>query len=582
MGWETRTITATVQVWVPDELTFGSLPVGSASYPAPAGALFVSPAGDDSSPGTEVSPFRTLEKAVASLAPGGTVVLREGTYREADIWNFVENTTIQNYPGEAVWLDGTDPFTEWTREGDLWWAPYTRTTDREVLWQNLHTVGPVPAWVCVVLLDGTQLTQVEHKTDVRPGTYWQQGALDGDVFTAQRVYIGDDPTGRLVEVSQRAIAVTMHAPGQTIRGVGVRGYTADRRHMGCVLRMVRAGATLENVRVEDCTTDPLGVIEAPNVTIRDVSVARASQLAVSGWRADNLRIEGCHITGSNIHGWNMGHGAGAIKTTKTHKVTVDRCLIENNDSVGVWFDEATYDMAVVNSIFRGNASTALFIEICGKALVANCLVTGHSQGGIVAMNSDRVRVWNCTVLDCGFGNLRGVQETRLPADGQPNQDPRQPASFYDTDMTWVIGSHDGIQVRNCVTGFTKAAQYPAGFRYNTQGGGWTVDVSWEDAKLDVGHTLFYRATPDACPDPVALTEAGGSYVHPSPADFGPGNILLEGQFPLDGEHRLTTGHAGVPLPDDVAALVATAVYGLPPSDPPPGGDTFTDTFTPRH
>jgi pectate disaccharide-lyase len=48
--------------------------------PVPATARYLSPDGSDSDPGTAERPWRSLSKAVESVRPGATVVLRPGTY----------------------------------------------------------------------------------------------------------------------------------------------------------------------------------------------------------------------------------------------------------------------------------------------------------------------------------------------------------------------------------------------------------------------------------------------------------------------------------------------------------------------
>ncbi len=54
--------------------------------PIPAGAKFVSPTGDDSNPGTEGAPYRTLRKAVSNISGGGQVIVEDGTYTGPDNW----------------------------------------------------------------------------------------------------------------------------------------------------------------------------------------------------------------------------------------------------------------------------------------------------------------------------------------------------------------------------------------------------------------------------------------------------------------------------------------------------------------
>jgi hypothetical protein len=80
----------------------------------PAGggpALFVSPAGDDSGPGSLERPWRTIQKAADSAPAGSTVHIRGGVYREkvrvqvsgSEEAGFI---TFRPYGGEAVAVDG--------------------------------------------------------------------------------------------------------------------------------------------------------------------------------------------------------------------------------------------------------------------------------------------------------------------------------------------------------------------------------------------------------------------------------------------------------------------------------------------
>jgi hypothetical protein len=74
--------------------------------------LFVSPTGNDSNIGTRDHPFLTIDKAVSTVQPGGTVFIRGGTYNERialdtsgvpGAW-----ITFRNYyPGEVPIIDGT-------------------------------------------------------------------------------------------------------------------------------------------------------------------------------------------------------------------------------------------------------------------------------------------------------------------------------------------------------------------------------------------------------------------------------------------------------------------------------------------
>ena len=56
--------------------------VPDSAYPVPGGAVFMATNGSDDSPGTRSAPVRSLNRALALVAAGGTVVVRGGTYRD--------------------------------------------------------------------------------------------------------------------------------------------------------------------------------------------------------------------------------------------------------------------------------------------------------------------------------------------------------------------------------------------------------------------------------------------------------------------------------------------------------------------
>ena len=94
-------------------LTIGSAS-GAFKVPAPTGAsYYVSPSGNDVSPGTQGQPFATIQAAVKGLHAGDTLFVRGGEYHEA-VSVGVSGTaaapiTIQAYPGECPILIGAKP-----------------------------------------------------------------------------------------------------------------------------------------------------------------------------------------------------------------------------------------------------------------------------------------------------------------------------------------------------------------------------------------------------------------------------------------------------------------------------------------
>jgi len=93
----------------------------SASFGQPNSFVYVSMAGDDSNPGTQSRPWRTVQHAADTARAGSTVNVREGVYEELVKINFSGNAsdgfiTLRSYPGETAILDAAH-FTPADRQG---------------------------------------------------------------------------------------------------------------------------------------------------------------------------------------------------------------------------------------------------------------------------------------------------------------------------------------------------------------------------------------------------------------------------------------------------------------------------------
>lgn len=84
---------------------------------------YVAPGGDDSNPGSESLPWKTLAKAASMATAGVTVFIKQGTYKErlvpVNSGTAEEPITFASYPGDTVTIDGTgmEPPTEWYDAG---------------------------------------------------------------------------------------------------------------------------------------------------------------------------------------------------------------------------------------------------------------------------------------------------------------------------------------------------------------------------------------------------------------------------------------------------------------------------------
>ena len=191
------------------------------------------PQASDANSGTEEAPWKTISKAAAELAPGDTVVIHEGVYREwvnpARSGSASAPIVFQSAASESVILTGADVISGWVRsEGHIW---------KKELWQHRFATHPNDDRHRLVgrceqlIVDGRLLKQVERFKDLVAGSFCAD-------TNEQVLYLwlpgGEDPGGHVVEAAVRSVCF---GPGWgqeprhhiVLRGVTIR-YAANMAH----------------------------------------------------------------------------------------------------------------------------------------------------------------------------------------------------------------------------------------------------------------------------------------------------------------------------------------------------------------
>jgi hypothetical protein len=455
----------------------GALTIGTASYTAPGDAIYISTTGNDTSGNGSVgSPYASLTKAITMAVTGNTIVLRAGVYNDGGDTQGSSATdgvridnkalTIQNYPNEAVWFDGSRVASSWTQSGATWSTSYDRVYDRsptntrgadddtEPNWQWVNPSYPYAPWPDMVFVDGVPLEQVGSLGAVGPGKFFVAGADTGSGkwFAATALHIGDDPAGHEVRVSDKVMFMTFANPDCTIRGVGVRRYANANPDPG-VIACKRDSCLVENVLVEDVAHDAISITGTPtgtsaaNCALRKVSILRAGALGTTCYMGDNFELDRVSMQYTNVSRYNYSPQAGAFKTTKSQVSTVKDSVFDNIYGKAYWCDQTIDTAKCVNTLFTNIDDIAIKLECGSKALVANCLFVDVRGNGVQANNTDLVRIWNCTLTRCGTAGI--TRPISWDQDGRQannptysyNRDQRQPQSYYDQpENQWTINN----------------------------------------------------------------------------------------------------------------------------------------------
>lgn len=419
-----------------EPVSAGSLPVGEATYEVPAGAIFVSPTGDDAAPGTEAEPVRRLDRAARIAPDGATIVLRAGSYTEQVHLDQSKRLTIQPYPGESVWLDGSAVLPHWQLTEAGWTAPLPAEFDHSASHDSGSDEGgfvnpkhPMAAHPDQVFVDGEPLVQVPAGTRPGPGQFAADYATD-------RLIIGADPTGHEVRASVLGRAIVAAGPVH-LRGLGVRRYATSLPQMGTVYLGGRAGGSvLENLVVEDNATQGIS-IGIGDVTIDRVTSRDNGMVGIHAAYADGLVIKNSMISGNNAEHFNAAPAAAGIKIGRTRGVTVDGNRIEGNLGVnGVWLDESVVGFMITRNVIRADASpTGIAAELSDTGLIAGNEVTGPREG-ITLYNTGRVTVANNLIGSTTVWDLGLTQDERRQATHPVGRDPRQPVP--DPSCPWQL------------------------------------------------------------------------------------------------------------------------------------------------
>lgn len=430
----------------PSAGTAGAGAVGTTRHTVPAGAVYVSADGNDGHTGTKAKPLATVTEAIRKTTTGGTIVLRGGTYRQTFILQPGKQRTVQAYPGEAVWFDGSEHVTGWTADGGDYvrsgWTTefdasptYTRgaSDNTQAGWGFVNPAFPMAAHPDQVWVDGVAQKQVKTRTAVVPGTFYVD-------YAADRLYLGTNPSGNEVLASTLTRAFRIRAAGTVIRGIGVRRYAPSVPHMGAVtVEEDGDNVTLEDVAITDSSTTGLHVA-GTGAKLQNVTVARNGMLGASATYADGLKVSGMLARSNNTERFNTSPVAGGIKVGRTRGVEITGSVFADNIGTGVWFDESVRDGQLLSNDLTGNTKHGTSLEISATFVVADNIIANNGAHGIKVNNTSNVSIWNNTFAGNGRP-VNIVQDARRPATA-PGRDPRYPS---DPAMTWVNGP---VTVRN--------------------------------------------------------------------------------------------------------------------------------------
>jgi hypothetical protein len=402
-------------------------------YELPTGGgktYYVAVDGQAEQSGETLAQPTTLEAAIARVRTGDAIVMRGGTYRTGNL-RVNQGVTIQPYADEQPVLKGTSVATQWENLGNgLWTTRWSRLfpSKPDTWWQRNREGKKTPLYRFnndMVFVDGRFLQAVGWEGEVDENSFY----IDYD---AGLVYIGVDPTNRLVEITGfdvallrttgechgkkadhngyviRGITFTQYAyRALEIEGTEPQGLSDESRHGKEVV-----GTTLENCTISYCSR-VAGYFRGDRLTIRHCRISDTSTEGLYIIASNDVLLEGNIFTRNNIENIT-GYYPAAVKIfNQSHRVTCrDNLVTDLPHSNGIWYDVGNVDGVFVNNWIEnvGDARSSItgdqlwpsdngfFFEISKGAICAGNVFV-NCDHGLMVLNSSNVQVYQNTFVN---------------------------------------------------------------------------------------------------------------------------------------------------------------------------------------
>lgn len=411
---------------LPNALTFADTSGYTLPNPAnyPGGVFYVAPevstvggvpAGKSTNLNTAASPL-TVAEAFARIDAipwnrrddNVAVIFRGGDYRGVSFQSSYKNALLlQAYPGENPVLKGTEVVTNWTASGGRWYTasdptgplnfekPRGSSEFGNFTGQDVDFVDPI--WNPLsanreqVFINGQPKWQVGSLAEVAADTFFVD-------YDAHRIYIGENPTAKTVEVTAHEFAMKLwfiDDPDRTsVRGLNFLGYGAVGLWIGGISARVEDGVFAWNgVNGMYISSGSPDCIVTNNEFVSNGNGGARIQ------SADRVQVIDNIMRYNGIERPNAAWDTAGTKITRLSDALVKGNLVEHNYGTGIWYDSSTFRTMTVDNVVRFNGS-GVFVEISHDDAVAFNIIHDNNYGILVSGASD-TRIYNNTLVNNG-------------------------------------------------------------------------------------------------------------------------------------------------------------------------------------
>ena len=209
-----------------------------------------------------------------------------------------------------------------------------------------------------LFIDDVPLLHVARLSDVGPGKWHFD-------YAADRIYLGDDPTGKKVEISVTPKAFTGPAANVTLRNLTIEKYANPTQQ-----------ATVElgtGWIIEDCEVrwnHFTGIAVGPRSIARRNHVHHNGCFGFHG-AGDDILVANNEIAYNGFAGYDPFWGSGGSKWVYTSHLVVRGNFSHHNRGPGLWTDINNIHTLYENNTVEDNERGGIFHEISYDATIRN-------------------------------------------------------------------------------------------------------------------------------------------------------------------------------------------------------------------
>lgn len=308
----------------------------------------------------DVSPGANIA-ALVSTSPEGTVfALRAGSYRGQSIVP-KNNQQFLGQPGaKLIGADIVRSFSlkQCARRSKKFHSVSHRTQLQEAAGRCTGTYKGCQ-YSEEVFVNTSPLWRVMSCSELRKGTFYFD-------YANKRIFLGENPRGKRVEISNASWAFAGEARGVVISGFVIEKY-ANPAQTGAI---EAAGPNWQVLNNEVRYNHGAGISATDGALVRGNRVHHNGQLGVSA-HGDNIIFDGNEIYANNIAGFDWEWEAGGSKFAFCNGLSVINNSVHDNTGPGLWTDIDNINVVYDHNTVQNNTAMGIFHEISYDAQITN-------------------------------------------------------------------------------------------------------------------------------------------------------------------------------------------------------------------